>query len=108
VREAPDEVAPRAQALDVRCTRRRCTLRLRARDAQPSSGIARVEAWVCPGRRICTARRGLALVVRAAGAGRWIARTPRLARGTAGVALRATDRAGNRQAPLSRVRLRVR
>jgi len=106
-RPVADTRAPAVRLAARSCRRRVCLLRVQATDRAPSSGVRTVRAWLCAGRGSCSASRGRPLTARPATAGRFLLRTPKLTRGTSTIALRATDRAGNR-GRLTQARVRVR
>ncbi len=99
-----DVVAPRVAFVSVRCTRGRCTVRLRVTDTgNPVSGVRDARVSIFPARGSARTRTAKAL-----GRGLYEVRVAGLRRGTAWVTASARDRAGNVQATLAIRRARVR
>ena len=105
---ATDRVAPVARIAKVTCSRTRCTLDARVRDAGFSSGVRRLEVKLvsryrtrCAAgtRRVaCTRIRARALRAASLGAASFRVRVTGLPAGRHTFTLRAVDVAGNRQA----------
>jgi trypsin len=109
-----DNAAPRSSRLRARCSRRRCTVTVRVTDRSPSSGIRRVAGTVrykqaCRrhGRRT-TCTKTYRVTARHASGSTWRFRLKRLPRGTASIAVVATDRAGRVQSRAAKLSFRVR
>lgn len=86
-----DVVAPRAAFVSVRCSKRRCVVRVRATDAgNPVSGVRDVRVTIFPARG-----RSRTITAKARGRGLYEARFTRLQRGGAWFTASARDRAGN-------------
>lgn len=99
-----DVVAPRVAFVSVRCTRGRCTVRLRVTDTgNPVSGVRDARVSIFPARGSARTRTAKAL-----GKGLYEVRFTGLRRGTAWVTASGRDRAGNVPATLAIRRARVR